>query len=81
MVVLNFSKIILYYQFIEAELHIYASIQHTNIASEKGLSPVGRQAIFWTNAAILSIRPIGTYFSEMLFKIWKFSFKEMHLKM
>ena len=32
------------------------------------------------SAAILSIRHDGTYFSEILFKIEKFSFKEMHLK-
>ena len=35
----------------------YASVQHINIASDDGLSPVRRQAIIWTNAAILSIRP------------------------
>ena len=33
-----------------------ASQQHTNIDSDNGLSLVRRQAIFWTNAAILSIR-------------------------
>ena len=59
----------------------YASVKHTIIGSDNGLSPVRQQAIIWTNAAILSIRPIGTYFSEILFKIKKFSFKEMHLKM
>ena len=35
---------------------IYASAQHTNIASDYGLSLVRHQAIIWTNAAILSIR-------------------------
>ena len=34
---------------------IYASVKHTNIASDNGLSPVRRQAIIWINAAILSI--------------------------
>ena len=68
-------------QLIGAEWRIYALVQHTNIASDNGLSPVRRQAIVWTNAAILSIRPWGTYFSEILSKIQKFSFKEMHLKM
>ena len=67
--------------FIEAEWPIYVSVQHTNISSDNGLSPVGHQAIIWTNSAILSIRPGGTYFGEISFKIWKFSFKEMHLKM
>ena len=35
----------------------YMSVQYTNIASDNGLLPVLRQAIIWTNAAILSIRP------------------------
>ena len=59
----------------------YVSVKHTNIASDNGLSPIWRQAIISTNAAILSIRPQGTYFSEILSKIWKFLFKKMHLKM
>ena len=65
---------------IEAEWLIYASVQHANIASDNGLLSVRWQAIIWTNAAILSIRPKGIYFSEILFKIQKFSFKEMHLE-
>ena len=36
--------------------HIYVSLQHPNIGSDKGLSPVRRQAIIWINAAMLSIR-------------------------
>ena len=66
---------------IEAEWRIYASVKHTNIASDNGLSPIRRQAIIWTNAVILLIRPQGTYFSEILFETRKFSFKKMHLKM
>ena len=58
-----------------------ASVKHTIIGSDNGLLPIRRQAIIWTNVAILSIGPQGTYFSEILFKIQKFSFKEMHLKM
>ena len=42
---------------IEAEWRMYASVQHSNIASDNGLSLVLRQAIIWINAAILSIRP------------------------
>ena len=53
----------------------------TNIGSDNGLLPVRRQAIIWTNAATFSIRPSGTYLNEIVFKIWKFSFKAMHLKM
>ena len=44
------------------------------------LSLFRNQAIVWTNAAILSIKPQGTHLSEMSFKIQKFAFKEMHLK-
>ena len=59
--------------------HINASVQHTNIGSDNSSSPVQRQAIIWINATILSIRPKGTYFSEILFKIRKF--KKMHSQM
>ena len=47
----------------------FTSVQYTNIASDNGLAPVRRQAIIWTNAAILSIRPYWTYFNEILFQI------------
>ena len=53
----------------------------TIIGSDNGLSPGRRQAIFWTNAGILLIRPLGTNFSEILSEIQSFSFKKMHLKM
>ena len=52
----------------------------TIIVSDNGLSPGRRQAIIWTNAGILVIRPSGTNFSEMLIEIDVFSFKKMHLK-
>ena len=48
--------------------------------SDNGLSPDWRQVIIWNNAGILLIGPIGTNFSEILFKIDTFSFKKMHLK-
>ena len=38
------------------------------------------QAIIWTNAGILLIEPLRTYFSEILIEILTFSSKEMHLK-
>ena len=46
----------------------------------KCLSP-RRQAIIWTNAGILLIRPFETNFSGILIKIHTFSFKKIHLKM
>ena len=52
----------------------------TVIGSDNGLSPGRRQAIIWTNVGILSIRPLETNFSEILIKIYTFSFKKMHLK-
>ena len=52
----------------------------TIIGSDNGLSPGQRQAIIWTNARILLIRPSGTNFSEILIEIHKFSFKKMHFK-
>ena len=50
------------------------------IGSDNGLSPVRRQAIIWTNAETLSIRPLGTNFSEILAEIITFSFKKIYLK-
>ena len=49
----------------------------TNIGSDNGLSPSRRQAIIWNNDGILFIGPLGTNFSEILFAIYKFSFKKM----
>ena len=51
------------------------------IGSNNGLSPGRRQAIIWTNARILLIEPLGTYFSKILIEIHTFSFKKMHSKM
>ena len=53
----------------------------TIIGSDNGLSPSRRQAIIWTNAGILLIRPCGKNFSEILIEIDVFSFEKMHLKM
>ena len=53
----------------------------TNIGSDNGLSPGRRQAIIWTSAGISLIGPFRTNFSEILFGIQTFSFKNMHLKM
>ena len=53
----------------------------TIIGSDNGLSPGRRQAIIWTNVAILLIGPIRTNFSEILIEMHAFSFKRMCLKM
>ena len=52
----------------------------TIIGSDNGLSPGRRQAIIWTNAELLLIRPLGTNFSEILIEILTFPFKKMRLK-
>ena len=53
----------------------------TIIASDNGLWPGWRQAIIWTIAGILLIRPLGINFSEILIKIHAFSFYKTYLKM
>ena len=55
-------------------------MNHGSIGSDNGLSPVRQQAITWTNAALLSIGPLGTKFGEISIKIQNFSFTKMHLK-
>ena len=47
--------------------------------SDNSLSPERRQAIIWTNAGLLFIRPLGTNFNEMLLEILTFSFKKLRL--
>ena len=59
--------------------HIYIS-KLSIFDSDNGLLPGRRQAIIWTNAGLLLIRPLGTNFSEILIEILTFSFKKMHLK-
>ena len=61
-------------------LHICIS-KLTVFGSDNGLLPGRRQAIIWTNVGIFLIGPPGTHFSEILIKIYTFSFKKMHLKM
>ena len=45
-----------------------------NIGSGNGLSPDWHQAITWTNAALLSIIPLRTNYSEIWINIQNFSF-------
>ena len=45
------------------------------------LAPGRRQAIIFTKAGILLIRPLETNFSEILIEIHTFSSKKMHFKM
>ena len=52
----------------------------TIIGSDNGLSRGWRQAIIWTNAGILLLRPLGTHFNELLIEILAFSFMKMRLK-
>ena len=52
----------------------------TIIGSDNGLSPERCQAIIWTNAGILLIRPLGKNLSEILIAIFIFSFKKTHFE-
>ena len=52
----------------------------TIIGSDNGLSPGRRQAIIWTNVAIVLIWPLGRNFNEISIEIDTFSFKKIHLK-
>ena len=61
-------------------MHICVS-KLTIIGPDNGLSPGRRQAIIWTNAGILLIRPLGTNFNEILIEIYTSSLTKMHLKM
>ena len=56
---------------------LYASANWVSIGSDKGLSPVRRQAITWTNADVLS----ETKFREIRIKIQNVYFTKIHLKM
>ena len=40
-----------------------------------------RQVIFWTNAGLMLIGPLGINFNEILIEINTFSLKKMQLKM
>ena len=53
----------------------------TIIGSGNGLSAGRRQAIIRTNAVLLLIGPLETYFSESWIKIQQFSLKKIHSKM
>ena len=53
----------------------------TIIGSDNGLSPGRRQAIIWTNAGMLLIRPLRTNVSEIVIGVQTFSFRKMELKM
>ena len=59
-------------------MHMYVS-KLTISGSDNGLSSSQRQAIIWTNAGILLIRPLGKNLNEFVIEIHTFSFKKIHL--
>ena len=61
-------------------MHIYVG-ELCQFGSDNGLSPGRRPAIIWTSADILSVKPQGPYFKEIIFDVQIFSFKEMQFKM
>ena len=50
------------------------------VTENNGLSPVWHQAIIWTNTDSTVNWTPGTKFSEIVIKIWTFSFKDMQFK-
>ena len=56
-------------------------MNRVSIGSDNGLLPIRHQTIICTNAGGLSIEPLGTNVSEILFKILHFSFTKMHFKL
>ena len=72
---LEFAKMQLSYNFVSIGLinwvrNTYICAGKLDIiGSDNGLSPCRRQAIIWIIVGILSIRPLGTIFSEQKFKI------------
>ena len=66
---------------IEVWWHIKASSTRFITDSGHGLLHAWRQAIAWTNAALLSMTPLGTHFSEIWAKMQTFSTMTMHWKM
>ena len=53
----------------------------TTIGSDNDLSHGRHQTIIWTNAGILLIGPLGTYFNEISIEIQTLSCKKIHFKM
>ena len=51
-----------------------------NIGLNNSLTPIQRQAIIYTNAALLSIGAIGTNFGEIFNRLHNFSFTKVLLK-
>ena len=51
-----------------------------SIGSDNGLSPDQRQDITWTKAYLLSIRPVGTNFKEILIYNQSFVFTKNTFK-
>ena len=76
----TFYPRVLLSKLISPKRRINASVNRVSIGSANGLSPMPHQAIFWTNAGLLSIGPLGTNFGGIFVKIQNFSFTNMHLK-
>ena len=49
--------------------YINMSRTYAIIGWDHGLSPVRHQAIIWTNAVLLSIKPLRINFTQIVFKI------------
>ena len=84
---LMIASIIVWWMCVGTRLTYWGRVTHicisklTIIGSDNGLLLGRCQAIVWTSAGILLIRPLGTNFSEILIEIHTFLFKKMLWKM
>ena len=62
------------------QCHTYASENMVSTGADNGLASIRRQYIILSNVWLLSIRSLGTNFSEILIQIRTSSFMKMHLK-
>ena len=56
-------------------MYMYASANWLIIGSDNGLLPTRYQAIMWPKTGILSMRPSGRHFNEIVFELQQFPLK------
>ena len=59
-------------------INAYESVNWVTITSDNYLTPMQHQAIAWTNADLVLIKPLGLNFSKNLMEIQTFSIKKMY---
>ena len=72
--VISWEWIIVCFKLMPSNAHMYWEVTSVN------LDACSANPFLWTNAVLLSIKSIGTPFSEIWIKPHQFSFKKMNLK-